>query len=117
MKFSQLNEAVNAERFAKNVRERNRYGDFRDFELKNFAEVEGSTKALEDINRWIEYTLDGREDIVDALFAIVGFKESEERNLNAKNEFKRDSAAGYCKTIDAFLHGLTRGDLTKLKYS
>lgn len=117
MKFSQLNEAVNAERFAKNVREENRYGSHHDFELKNFAEAEGSTKALEDINRWVGYALEGRTDIVSALFSIVSYKESEERNLNAKNEFKRDSATGYCKTIDVFLRGLTREQLIKLKYS
>ena len=104
MKFSQLNEAVNAERFAKNVREENRYGPYRDFELKNFAEQEGSTKALEDIYKWIGYALEGREPIVDVLFSLVGYKEEAERNLkNTKNEFKHDSAEGYYKTIDAFL--------------
>lgn len=118
MKFGQLNEAVNAERFAKNVREENRYGPYRDFELKNFAEQEGSTKALEDINKWVGYALEGRTDIVDALFSIVGYKEEAERNLKySKNEFKHDSAEGYFKTIDVFLRGLTRQDLLKLKYS
>lgn len=116
MKFSRLNEAVNAERFAKNVRERT--FAVKDFELKNFAEQEGSTKALEDITKWVGYALEGRENIVDALFSLVGYKEDAEGKLKYfKNEFKHDSAEGYYKTIDVFLGGLTRQDLLKLKYS
>ena len=117
MKFKNLNEAVNAERFAKNVRERTILA-IKDFELQNFAEQEGSSKALEDIYRHIGYALDGRENIVDALFSIIGLKEDIEGKLKFfKDEFKHDSAEGYYKTIDVFLGGITRRDLLKLKYS
>jgi len=115
MKFSQLNEAVNAERFAKNVRERSSYGPLRDFELQNFAEQEGSTKALEDIYKWVGYALEGREPIVDALFTLFNLKYSAEKDAEyTKQEFRRDSRTGYAKTIGAFLSGIEKNDLLKI---
>lgn len=117
MKFKNLNEDVHAEKFAKNVRSRTLLA-IKDFELKNFAEQEGSTKAITDINRHVGYALEGREPILDVLIFLLDLKKEAERVMEySKNEFKRDSAIGYVKTMNAFMGDNTsKDDLIRIRW-
>lgn len=116
MKFKNLNEDVHAEKFAKNVRSRTLLA-IKDFELENFAEQEGSTKAITDINRHVGYALEGREPILDVLIHLLSLKKDAERDIEyTKNEFKRDSAIGYVKTMNAFMGDTSKEDLMSIKW-
>lgn len=117
MKFKNLNEAQDAEKFAKNIRTRN-FDRAKDFEYKNFAEAEGGDKAMARIEREIGYALEGKDTIISVVMSLLQSKESAEKEANyIKDEFKRDSAIGYAKTIGAFVgKNVRKDDLWSVKY-
>lgn len=107
MKFKQLNESININRFVSNVSDRcsvSFYGQFKDLSLENFAEDEGGTKALEEVQHLFEKVLDGEQPISSVARDLSRHcKEAESRILREKDEFKRDSLVGYIKVLKAVL--------------
>ena len=113
MKFKKLNEKVSAKRFSGNAKS---YSSARydiDLIFNTFAEEEGATKALEDIEKVFGYVLDGKYTLRAAISMLMDYQkgetydlESAEKSKGEKAEYKRDYANGYLKVMDSVLYDL-----------
>lgn len=113
MKFKRLNEKVSAKRFSGNAKSFSSARYDIDLDFNTFAEEEGATKALEDIEKVFGYVLDGKYTLRNAISVLMNFQkgktydlERAEKSKGERAEYKQDYANGYLKVMDSVLYDL-----------
>lgn len=113
MKFKRLNESANLNRYVKNAKSCTsafKYGVTDNLTFDTFAEDEGGNKALQEVEKYLGYVINGQCDLRFAIDSLFSYRKQANYNLERalvskgdKAEYKQDYFRGYLKVLETVL--------------